>query len=267
MHYVNALVDNPPKVCAFPSKQGWEGTPNVNVLGAVRNNTNLLGGWVQDGGKPGDALASDALKFLIHFVGDMHQPLHTVARLQGANKIDVKWGKKTTNFHALWDGDLVKRAMDTTPSKWSQPLSPEIEGHLHGDHYDPLIRKVLVDGLEKTWAGEVDKWIQCPAINSLLSRGSGPDEQLVLASQWKASDTDDDSVCPWFWAAPIHNLTCDWIWPKEVDESKPIAQLDADWYGGRITKDWVVEKFLAMAGLRLAAILNLVFANTADNVV
>lgn len=167
-------------------------------------------------------------------------------------------------FHALWDGDLVERAMDTTPSKWSSPLTPGIEKHLHGNAYDPLIRKVITDGIDKTWAGEVDSWIKCPDINS-LSRNGGPDGQTILRSLWDASETDDDSVCPWSWAAPIHKLTCDWIWPAVVDKSKPLAQLDADWYSGKITSEWVVEKFLTMAGLRLASILNLVFAHTAGD--
>ena len=102
MHYVNAFedADNPPKVCAFPSTKGWQGDKNVNVLGAIRNNTNILGRWVQDGGNPRDTTAGDALKFLIHFVGDMHQPFHTVAKLRGANDIDVKWNTKRTSESA-----------------------------------------------------------------------------------------------------------------------------------------------------------------------
>jgi len=281
MHYVNAAIadDNPPQVCKFPGPKGFQGDKNVNVLGAIRNNTDILDQWVKDGSDLEDPIASDALKFLIHFAGDMHQPFHTVGRLLGANGISVKWGTKTTSkrtslrsfaergltleveFHAMWDGDVVKRAIDTTPSKWTKPLTPEIEKHLHGNKYDPLIRKVLVDGIDKTWAGEVESWLQCPAIKS-LSHDGGPDEQIVLQSNWKASDTDDESVCPWHWAAPIHNLTCAWIWPKVVDEGKPLVQLDVDWYGGKVTKEWVVERFLTMGGLRLAAILNLVFAHT-----
>ena len=279
MHYVNAddNDDHPPQVCKFPGPKGFQGGKNVNVLGAVRNNTDILAQWVQDGSDLDDPTASDALKFLIHFVGDMHQPFHTVARLQGANGISVKWGTEKTSehnspwlfvehdliseveFHAMWDGDVVKRAISTTPSKWTKPLAAEIEKHLHGNQYDPLIRKVLVDGINKTWVGEVNSWIKCPTIDS-LSHG-GPDEQIVLRSQWRASDTDDGSVCPWYWAAPIHNLTCEWIWPKEVDEGKPLVQLDVDWYGGKVTKEWVVERFLTMGGLRLAAILNLIFAH------
>lgn len=49
-----------------------------------------------------------ALKFLIHLVGDLHQPLH-VGRDedQGGNKIQVTWFGKPTNLHAVWDEALV----------------------------------------------------------------------------------------------------------------------------------------------------------------
>lgn len=49
-----------------------------------------------------------ALRFLIHFVGDLHQPLH-VGREEdlGGNRISVTWFDKTTNLHAVWDGSIV----------------------------------------------------------------------------------------------------------------------------------------------------------------
>lgn len=49
-----------------------------------------------------------ALRFLIHLVGDLHQPLH-VGRDedQGGNKIPVSWFGRPTNLHALWDEALV----------------------------------------------------------------------------------------------------------------------------------------------------------------
>lgn len=49
-----------------------------------------------------------ALRFLIHFLGDLHQPLH-VGRDedQGGNKIKVTWFGKPTNLHAVWDEALV----------------------------------------------------------------------------------------------------------------------------------------------------------------
>lgn len=49
-----------------------------------------------------------ALRFLIHFVGDLHQPLH-VGRDedQGGNKIHLSWFGRPTNLHAVWDEALV----------------------------------------------------------------------------------------------------------------------------------------------------------------
>ena len=49
-----------------------------------------------------------ALRFLIHFVGDLHQPLH-VGREEdlGGNKISVTWFDRNTNLHSVWDNALV----------------------------------------------------------------------------------------------------------------------------------------------------------------
>ncbi len=50
-----------------------------------------------------------ALRFLIHFVGDLHQPLHVGREAdQGGNKIAVNWFDKQTNLHSVWDNSLVE---------------------------------------------------------------------------------------------------------------------------------------------------------------
>jgi hypothetical protein len=50
-----------------------------------------------------------ALRFLIHFVGDLHQPLHVGREEdQGGNKISVSWFDKQTNLHSVWDNSLVE---------------------------------------------------------------------------------------------------------------------------------------------------------------
>lgn len=48
------------------------------------------------------------LYFLIHILGDAHQPLH-VGREEdlGGNRIKVQWFRDTTNIHAVWDSKLV----------------------------------------------------------------------------------------------------------------------------------------------------------------
>lgn len=48
------------------------------------------------------------LKLLVHFVGDIHQPLH-VGRPgdRGGNDIKLKWFNRPTNLHRLWDSDII----------------------------------------------------------------------------------------------------------------------------------------------------------------
>lgn len=51
-----------------------------------------------------------ALMFLVHFLGDIHQPLH-VGRPDdhGGNSIKVVFDGKSTNLHALWDSGMIAR--------------------------------------------------------------------------------------------------------------------------------------------------------------
>jgi hypothetical protein len=50
----------------------------------------------------------DALRFLIHMTGDLHQPLHVgLAEDRGGNSIRVKWFKTETNLHTVWDEELI----------------------------------------------------------------------------------------------------------------------------------------------------------------
>ncbi len=49
-----------------------------------------------------------ALKFLVHIVGDMHQPLHFGhASDWGGNRVKVMWFDEITNLHSVWDTALV----------------------------------------------------------------------------------------------------------------------------------------------------------------
>lgn len=51
----------------------------------------------------------EALRFLIHFVGDLHQPLHASDRHdKGGNSFAVYQGRKRTNLHHIWDQDMVE---------------------------------------------------------------------------------------------------------------------------------------------------------------
>ncbi|WP_103071233.1 S1/P1 nuclease [Aquimarina sediminis] len=48
------------------------------------------------------------LKMLVHFVGDLHQPLH-VGRGEdkGGNDIQVRWFREGSNLHRVWDSEMI----------------------------------------------------------------------------------------------------------------------------------------------------------------
>ncbi|WP_297804807.1 S1/P1 nuclease [uncultured Polaribacter sp.] len=49
------------------------------------------------------------LKMLVHFVGDLHQPLHIGQKEdKGGNTIQVQWFGKGTNLHTVWDSKMIE---------------------------------------------------------------------------------------------------------------------------------------------------------------
>jgi len=46
---------------------------------------------------------------LVHFIGDLHQPLHTGrGEDKGGNDIKVKWFNSPSNLHRIWDDDMIE---------------------------------------------------------------------------------------------------------------------------------------------------------------
>jgi hypothetical protein len=62
--------------------------------------------------QPGERL--QALKFVVHLVGDIHQPMHAgYAHDKGGNDFQLQFGNRGTNLHSLWDsGMLNTRKLD-----------------------------------------------------------------------------------------------------------------------------------------------------------
>ncbi len=58
--------------------------------------------------KRSEAERRQALKFVVHLAGDMHQPLHAgSARDRGGNDYQVSWRGKGSNLHSLWDSGML----------------------------------------------------------------------------------------------------------------------------------------------------------------
>ncbi|MBN8714184.1 MAG: S1/P1 nuclease [Xanthomonadales bacterium] len=55
-----------------------------------------------------DAARAEALKFVVHFVGDIHQPLHAGYRDdRGGNTWQVRFDGRGSNLHRVWDSGLL----------------------------------------------------------------------------------------------------------------------------------------------------------------
>lgn len=58
---------------------------------------------------------AEALKFLVHFVGDVHQPMHAVQEAEGGNGIHVSFmdstrcGPYECSLHGVWDTSMILR--------------------------------------------------------------------------------------------------------------------------------------------------------------
>ena len=71
-----------------------------------------------------------ALKYVVHLVADVHQPLHGgFADDRGGNGFQISWKslERGSNLHALWDSGLKVPLVVRFPAKF-QPLAPTAPG-------------------------------------------------------------------------------------------------------------------------------------------
>jgi len=88
---------------------------------------------------------TQALLFLIHFVGDVHQPLHAADHNdRGGNEQKVRLGSKHLNLHEVWDQDVV-----TAMGYDSERIAGDIEAHL-----TPRQKAQIESGTPADWANE-----------------------------------------------------------------------------------------------------------------
>jgi hypothetical protein len=138
----------------------------------------------------------EALKFLVHFVGDVHQPMHAIGGAAGGNGIAVtefgsnQCGRHACNLHGAWDSGLIEHT------------------GMGRDSYFAHLEKLISD--------------------EHLTRSGSPED-------W-ANESHADAQSAW------------------VADG---AQIDENYYQKEIR---VVDQRLALAGLRLAAVLNEAFA-------
>jgi len=106
----------------------------------------------------------EALQFLVHFVMDVHQPLHVGRRSdRGGNDIRVRFEGRHTDLHALWDTGLIEQA-----------------GLGIGEHVR-RIERLITPEAAGTWAG-------------CLDAAAWATESFLLARDWAYRISPDEPV-------------------------------------------------------------------------
>ncbi len=165
-HYINLLVwltpeDEAALVSSIDHNRDTAFKPPLrqsqNIVQALRGN---LATWRDPAAT--DEQKAVALCWVLHLVGDLHQPLHTVALFsrayfpsgdRGGNSINVVRGDETRNLHAVWDG-LPTGMGDLGPTKRTRQLIADdvvddaaIDTWLH-QHADLARRFVYTEDLK-----------------------------------------------------------------------------------------------------------------------
>ncbi|XP_059623277.1 endonuclease 4 [Cornus florida] len=210
LHY----VDTPDFRCKYDycrDCHDTHGHENMCVTGAIYNYTMQLLSAYNDSNSQMKYNLTEALMFLSHFIGDVHQPLHVgfLGDL-GGNTIVIRWYRRKTNLHHVWDNMIIESALKTF---YGSDLAIMIQA----------IQRNITD----SWFNEISSWKSC---------------------------TSDRTVCPDPYASESVHLACKFAYRNATTGST----LGDDYFLSRLP---VVEKRLAQAGVRLAALLNRIFVS------
>lgn len=70
-----------------------------------------------------DSLRKAYTVMLIHFIGDMHCPMHAGHKSDlGGNRWPVKWFGEPANLHGVWDSKLIESYRHWSYSEWREQL-------------------------------------------------------------------------------------------------------------------------------------------------
>src|SRR5262249_14850879 len=203
---------------------------------------------VQFQNNPGTAAAADALRFLIHLVGDAHQPLHDITNndrggncipvdfLQIASKRKVDHGTVSYDpeLHSVWDKYIIDEVLigGATEADFANRLLQAAQ-----PHRTEWRMVTLDDSIEKqilAWVSDAHRRAIQVGYAHLVS---GPNHNSIEASTLAGPDT-------------LQNCSDNGFHDKIAAKKIKVNQTYVDAAGP------VVEEQLEKAGLRLAALLD-----------
>jgi hypothetical protein len=172
-----------------------------------------------------DIVRREALMFIIHFIGDLHQPLHVEDAYTGGNDIPTCFRKACakTELHAVWDTDIIHKIVGLPPSAKRDE--------------------------EKTAASS---WA-----TQLYNANKGSINKQCI-------DVSSPQQCALKWATEANEYVCSYVFNvgglTDMEEIKTWfnhKDLSTDYYDGAAP---IVEKLIGLSGIRLGAYLEALVA-------
>ncbi|RYP24232.1 hypothetical protein DL765_000727 [Monosporascus sp. GIB2] len=160
-HFIDAK-DDPPSYCGVDFERDCK--EDGCVVSSIQNYTSQLldtklWSWRRN----------QAAKFVIHFVGDIHQPLHTENVERGGNGIHVRFDSSELNLHHVWDSSIAEKMLGGIHRKpyeaayqWAADLTEEIRSGKYLNSTKAWIDGVDLDDPIATsmkWANESNAFV------------------------------------------------------------------------------------------------------------
>ncbi|KAF1974512.1 hypothetical protein BU23DRAFT_94690 [Bimuria novae-zelandiae CBS 107.79] len=141
LHYIDAF-DDPPTSCNVDYKRDCpeEGC----IVSAIANYTTRIAA-----ANVSRAEQEKALKWVVHFVGDIHQPLHVENLAVGGNGINVTFGGVVKNLHSVWDSSIAEKLVGGYTVDYARNWSTALVGEIEGGKYANVSR-FWAEGMDVT---------------------------------------------------------------------------------------------------------------------
>ncbi|KZV40289.1 endonuclease 2 [Dorcoceras hygrometricum] len=178
-HWSSALhyIDTPDDLCTYQYNRDCKDEDGIQdrcVAGAIKNYTNQLLSY-RDHDAASQYNLTEALLFLSHFMGDIHQPLHVgFTSDRGGNTIDVHWYTRKAVLHHIWDDNIIETA----------------EERFYDSSVDELV-DTLQKNITSVWSNQAKAWAACTTTACPDAYAS---EGIKAACDWAYKGVSEGSV-------------------------------------------------------------------------
>lgn len=182
----------------------------------------------------------DLMRYLIHLVGDVHQPLHVGNGYdRGANWCQVSYNLKNTNLHSFWDSTLVDYSFTAKKVKNPSYKMPSWKGY--SELADLIMSDYSLNDFKKFTQDEPTTWYkESQSLHSKVYPNGSADPATHTYCQSLVKDENGQVVKDGLGVAKIIKASSTY----QVDEAYMLAATE------------IIKTQILKAGLRLAGILN-----------